>query len=265
MIEKTLKMLGLNENEIKIYLTLITLGSAPASVIGKRTNIERSHSVYLCKKLVKKGFINYIEKNKVFIFTPVPPNDLFKIIEQEKRRVEDKEVRLQQIIGELKNMINPYATLPKIQFFEGVDGMINIYKDMLKENKDIYDCNMVDRSFMHEDIINYWANEYMPQREKMTNKAFSLYNRQTGFDEYTQYDKRVRRVTLFISSEEYPFKSQILIYGKKVAFCSLAANDLTGAIVENEAIRETQFSLFRLAWNYARTLPQNEAHKNVVI
>jgi len=48
---------------------------------------------------------------------------------------------------------------------------------MIKENKDIYDCNMVDRSFMHEDVINYWANEYMPQREKMTNRSFSLYNR----------------------------------------------------------------------------------------
>jgi HTH-type transcriptional regulator, sugar sensing transcriptional regulator len=265
MLKNTLKTLGLNDNEIEIYLTLITLGSAPASVIGKRANIERSHTIYLCKRLVKKGFITFIEKNKTFIFTPVPPKELLKITEKEKKQVEDKETKLHQIIGELQNMINPNAALPKIQFFEGVDGMINIYKDMLKENKDIYDCNMVDRTYMHEDVINYWTNEYMPQREKMTNRSFSLYNRQTGKDEYTKYDKKVRRITLFLSQEDFPFRSQILIYGKKVAFCSLAATDLTGAIIENEAIWETQFSMFRLAWNYARTLPQNQAHRNVVI
>ncbi len=265
MLNETLKLLGLNENEINIYLTLISLWSSPASVIWKRANIERSHAIYIAKRLVKKWFITFINKNNSFIYTPVHPDDLLKIINNEKEKTNEKEIKLNWIIWELKNMINPNASLPKIQFFEWVDWMINIYKDMIKENKDIYDCNMVDRSFMHEDVINYWANEYMPQREKMTNRSFSLYNRPAWYDEYTKYDKKVRRITLFLPQEEFPFKSQILIYWKKVAFCSLAANDLTGAIIENESIWETQFSLFRLAWNYARTLDQNRKFKDVNI
>ena len=265
MIEKTLQKLGLNEKEIKAYLTLLALGSVPASIIAKRANIERSHTIYICKSLVKKGFVNYIEKNNAFIFTASPPKELFRLIEKERKELKQKETQLHGIIGALENMIHPATTLPKIQFFEGVDGMISIYKDMLKENEDIYDCNMVDRSFMHPDFINYWINEYMPQREKMKNRSFSLYNRESGFDEYTQWDEKVRRITLFLPKDKFPFRSQILIYGKKIAFCSLDASDLMGVIIENEAILETQFSLFSLAWNHAKTLPQNKKYKDVVI
>ena len=265
MLEETLKLLGLNENEINIYLTLISLGSAPASMIGKRAKTERSHAIYLCKRLVKKGFINFIEKNNTFIFTPVPPRELTLMIEKEKNEVAKKELKLNQAIAQLEKMINPNSSLPKIHFFEWVTWMINIYKDMLKENKDIYDCNMVDRSFMHEDVINYWAEEYMPQRRNMTNRSFTLYNRPEWFDEYTQHDKKVRRITLFLPQKEFPFKSQIMIYWNKVAFCSLDKNDMTWAIIENEAIKETMFSLFKLAWNYAKNLKENSVNKNVEI
>lgn len=265
MINETLKLLGLNENEISIYLTALSLGNAPASLIGKRVNIERSHTIYICKGLVKKWFLTFIEKNNTFFYSPIPPYKLLQITEKEKKEIEDKETKLNRIIWELESMINPNTSLPKVKFYEWVDWMIDIYKDMLKEWADIYDCNMIDRTFMHEDVINYWANEYMPAREKMTNRSFTLYNRPTGFDEYTQWDEKVRRVTLFIPPDIYPFKSQVLIYWKKVAFCSLDRKDLTGAIIENDAIHETQFSMFRLAWNYARALPKNKKYKDVEI
>ena len=265
LIYHTLKNLDLNDNEINVYLTLLQIGSSPASAIGKRAGIERSHCVYICKRLLKKRSITFVEKNNAFIFTALPPKELFNILESEKRETEDKEIQLNRIIGLLENMVNENTSLPKIQFFEGVDGMIRIYQDILEANKDIYDCNIIDKSLVHKDIISYWKNEYMPQREKMTNKSFSLYNREEGFEEYTKYDKKVRRTTLFIPKEEFPFKSQIMIYGKKIAFLSLSSHDLTGTIIENDAIFETQFSLFRMAWNYAKTLPRNECYVGVEI
>jgi HTH-type transcriptional regulator, sugar sensing transcriptional regulator len=265
MIEEVLKNMGLNDKEIKVYLTLMSLGSAPASAIGKRADIERSHSIYLCKSLVKKGFVSYIEKNKTFLFTPKPPKELFKLFNKQKKEIEEKETQLHRVVGELENMINPHASLPKIQFFEGVDGLIDVYKDILKEGADIYDCNVIDKTHVHPEIIDYWRDEYMPTREKMTNRSFTLYNRETGYEEYTKFDKKVRRITLFLPASRFPFKSQVMLYGKKVAFLSLASSDLTGALIENDAIWETQMSLFRLAWDAARRLPQNKEYKDVEI
>lgn len=265
IIIKTLQDLGLNQNEISIYLTLLSVGSAPASTIGKRAGIERSYSVYLCKGLVEKGFIQSIHRNNSFIFTPLNPQELFHILEKEKKQIKHKEDQLHRIMGDLQNMLQPEISLPKIRFFEGVDGMIAIYKDMLKEQADIYDCNIIDRSTIHPEVIRYWSEEYMPAREKMSNRSFTLYNRQEGHDEYVAWDKKVRRITLFIPENIFPFKSQILIYAKKVAFLSMGATDLTGVILENELIRKTQFSLFHLAWNYARTLPENQEFKDVEI
>ncbi len=53
-MKNTLKDLGLSSKEIDIYLTLLPIGKASASVIAYRTGISRSTAKYICNQLVQK-------------------------------------------------------------------------------------------------------------------------------------------------------------------------------------------------------------------
>jgi sugar-specific transcriptional regulator TrmB len=168
MVEDTLRELGLNDKEIKIYLSLLPLGSAPASILGKRTKITRSTAQYSCQQLVKKGLISVIEKNNSFIYTPESPDKIIYLLEQQKKEIENKEAQVNRIIGNLKNMMSTSAVLPKVQFFEGKQGIIDAFG---KLKKDISENHKVSN-----EILNYVDPVSEDFDQKIIDTVYDLVN-----------------------------------------------------------------------------------------
>lgn len=263
-IRQALKMLDLSELEVTVYLHLLQIGNTPASVLARRLNYNRSTTRYTLENLRKKKLIIQADQNGTFYFSAENPEKILLICREEKTKIERKESVLSQVVGDLKNLQNPYAQIPKVQFFEGVDGVKNIYMDVIREGKTIFGYSRVDEVNVHPEILEFLRNEYTPARIECGNKAFMLYN-DIHSDEYLRKDKALNRVTLRIPSNVVEFHSCFHIYGNKVAFYSRTESDLTGILIENDIIRRDQFSLFKMAWNHVKSFPQNKPYKNITL
>lgn len=264
MIEDILFKIGLNNNEIAIYLALLPIGGVPASILGQKTGINRSTAQYTCQQLAKKGLIQMVQKNQTFLYYPESPDKLLYLLEQEKKEVQQKENSIERILGDLKAMINPEVKLPKIHFYEGIKGLIEMFNDVLTEAAPLYGAAILDDQ-VHPKILTYLAEEYRPKRQKIGNPARMLFNNNKQTLKYRENDSAVNRVSLLLPYDQFPFDSCCHIYANKVAFYSYRKTDLTGVIIENNLVHATQMSLFRLAWDQARTLPINEQNKEVRI
>jgi len=262
--EEILESLGLNNTELKIYLALLPVGSVPASMLGKRTGISRSTAQYACHNLQKKGLLKVFKKNNTFIYSPEPPEKLVFLLEEEKKEIEEKEENVKRIVGELKAMINPHAVMPKVTFYEGVEGLKDMLDDVLIENFPLYGVLKISEETDPE-ITDYLMNEYTQKRMKLQNPAFMLFNDNKMTHDYRKHDKAVNRISLLLPDKEFPFDSCCNIYGNKVAFYSYESHDLTGVLIDNEHVASTQLSIFKLAWDHARTFKTNQKHKNVEI
>src|SRR3989344_9271625 len=102
LVDETLAELGLSKKEIAIYLALLSTGTAPASTLGKRTSITRSTAQYTCQQLHKQGLVQKVQKGNTYLFTPEPPEKLQLLLQKQKEALEQKEDRVNRIIGELK-------------------------------------------------------------------------------------------------------------------------------------------------------------------
>lgn len=264
MIEKVLESLGLTDKEVAIYLALLPLGNAPASALGNRTGINRSTAQYICQQLTKKGIIRSLQKNNTFIYSPESPEKLLYLIDQEKKVLEEKTEQTNRIIGQLKGMINPQAVLPKVKFFEGVDGLIEMFEDALTERKTLYGAAKLDNS-VDERMFKYVTDRYVPERIKLKFQAFMLFNDDEMSKQYQQNDTAMNRISMLMPLEEFPFESSCHIYGDKVAYYSWHKNDLSGVIIQNTHIHNTALSIFKAAWRYAKTMPANKKHRAVEI
>ena len=90
---KSLKQLGLQEKEIKVYLVILKLGSLPAQMIASETDIKRTTVYLVLEKLKKIGLVGeIIEKNKKLFFAE-KPEKLLKIARQKKKEIEKEEKR----------------------------------------------------------------------------------------------------------------------------------------------------------------------------
>jgi sugar-specific transcriptional regulator TrmB len=118
-LQQTLKKLGLNEKEIKVYLALLRSGKTKPSTLAKVTKLNRATLYNIAKSLLSKGVIAEDVSGKILYFSPLPPNKLGNILEQSKRELKEKEELVKSAISELSLIaVGKSYPVPKISFIE---------------------------------------------------------------------------------------------------------------------------------------------------
>ncbi len=118
-INTTLKEIGLNDKEIKLYLTLIKHGRMVPAILAKLTKINRATVYNIAKSLLSRGIIAEDYAGKTLYLTALPPQSLQQIIEKQQRELTDKQKLIGQAIQELSLMTaDKKYPVPRIQFIE---------------------------------------------------------------------------------------------------------------------------------------------------
>lgn len=247
-IKKTLEKLGLNEKEIKIYLTSLSLGQAPASVLWQKHNIVRSTANYTCQSLVDKWLMSVIQKGNTFLFSPENPQKLLSMVNKEYDIVEKKFHDTRMIMDDLQSLMNPARKLPKVKYFTGVEGLKEMFEDVLSYNDNIR--WFIDLSWdINAEIMEYIKFEYISKRHEKWLKAFSIFNDVDITEAWKKNSENKKREYKVLENKNYPLENCIQIYAGKVAFYSLKNDDLTGVIIDNKYIYDTQSTLFNFIWD----------------
>lgn len=264
MIQDILLKLGLNQTQIKIYLMLLKAGTSPASILGKRTNTPRSTARYTCQQLANKGIIIATKRNNTLLFTPKDPRDLNILLENDKKEIQEKEKKLNQAISELKNLYNPQIHLPKVTYYEGIDEVIKLIEDNLKTDGTTYSALKMDEVFKNQ-LYDYVQNHYLSKAIKHGGQVRSIFCDNKLSKDYAKLNHKVNRISLFVPEQKYSFAQYFHIYDDSVVFLSSTKGQIYGVKIQDENTRNTQLAIFKLAWDYARTLKINEKYKDLTL
>ena len=69
-----LKEAGLTDGETRTYLALLEVGSSTIGPVLKKSGVNRSIIYRIIEKLIKKGLVSYITKEKTKYYQAAPPN-----------------------------------------------------------------------------------------------------------------------------------------------------------------------------------------------
>ncbi len=232
-----LKEYGLSENEIKVYITLLKTGESTAQTIAKNANLPRTTTYHLLESLLQKGLVSVVIKETIKYFQPVSPNKLVEILEYKKRLV-------QETLPELTALAETIRLKPKAVIFEGTTGIRSILEDVLEEKKIIYHYGDI---LSLQDTLQYIFPQYLKKRVERKIPIKIICKREEPHKELLKSSKKQFREFVFIP-HNYPLKSSVFIYSKKVAILSLQKESYYGIIIENEDFYETQKNLFELLW-----------------
>lgn len=122
MYEKELKELGLTDNEIKVYLSLLQKGSLNPTQLSSTTGLHRSYIYDTLERLLEKGIVNTILINNKKNFQAVNPKVLREIFEIKLKH-------LDSILPQLSTIFIDNKTETNIELHKGN----NVYKTMLKD------------------------------------------------------------------------------------------------------------------------------------
>lgn len=242
MLKNQLLQLDLSEKEAETYLTLLSIGTNPVSIIANRAELTRTTVYSILENLHKKGLVTYFEKNKVRYYSAERPEIILSMLDRQIRESNLKKKRFQELMPELRNLINKDAGTPQVRYFEGIAGIEEIYLDTLSATEKLAysivpNINAELRKFL-DDYVQQRVSKNIPVRAIFPDTAKAKHKNDTA----------LLRQSRYVPADKFPFSCEINIYNNKIAYISLQGPHYHGVILESAPIAATERAIFELAW-----------------
>lgn len=246
MLEE-LKKMGLSENEAKVYLALLELGSSTAQQIAQKAQVNRATTYVQVESLMKMGLVTSFDKGKKTFLRAEDPEYLKKVIEKQKLAIKDEESALQNILPQLGNLFLSAGERPRVRFFEGLEGVQTISEEVLKSGvKNIEAINSADIVLQK---YPQQLEEYTPRRIKKGIHSKLIYTSSRG-PFLKESDTAALRESRFIPQEKLAFYGDITIFGNKFSLEVTGAKPF-GIIIESKELADSMRALFNFMWGSA--------------
>ncbi|NOS68074.1 MAG: hypothetical protein HOO67_06995 [Candidatus Peribacteraceae bacterium] len=266
MIEAFLQTLGLNENEIKIYLYLLTHGESIASIIAKRLTMKRATVYQVLETLESKELVSSFEKNKVAHFDAVDPEDIVRLCEQRVSQMQRIREKADVLKGEFKKL-RERGKMPtleirgKIKYYEGMDAVTDLINETLEEKHSEQLCFGLNT--YHAELAGDDWGQYTKLRVKKGMHVKSIQPDTEAAIEYKSRDKDELRETLLVPHEKFPGRCEINLIGNMIAIYTTRGQSPMGMKMYNKDMAEALTSLFRLAWERAEFYDKKKPKGNL--
>jgi len=149
--------IGLTEKEAQTYLTSLKVGTNPASVIARRSGLNRCTTYAVLESLIKKGLIYQIKRDTTRYFTSVEPYRLITFLEEKQRDISFYKNEISSHIAQFDSLKHPHQVLPIIKSYSGKAGIKKLYNEAINEPFLLINANCENQK-----LQNRFFDQYAP-------------------------------------------------------------------------------------------------------
>jgi sugar-specific transcriptional regulator TrmB len=242
-LKKALDTIGLNKNEMTVLLVLLESSPMLVSAIAKAAKLNRSTTYGVLKMLSDKGLASSTNKKGVIRYQSIAPEQLPSYIERRRDLLADTKQQVEALLPQLKLLRTKGKSLPKVQFFEGVEGVKQAYEDTLENNqgKLLKDISGVDAAF--ERLGEEWATYYLKKRTRLGITCIDLAPESGWAHKNKESDAKYLRTTKFLEAK-YGFQAELALYDNKIGIFSYAQEHPIALIIEDDTVSDMMQKLF---------------------
>ena len=213
-----------------------------ASKVAKEARLNRTTTYGVLNDLIEKGLVSKVKTRSATLFQSIAPELLPDYIARKREELRHREEELRSALPQILLMRNKANVLPKVQFFEGEEGVKQAYEDTLENNKGrkIQDITGVDAVFKR--LGEKWVAYYMTKRAEKGISCVDLAPDSDWARRNSEDDPKYRRVTKLLPPE-FGFNAEISLYDNKVGIFSYAENPVA-LIIEDDTIAYAMKQLF---------------------
>lgn len=246
-VRSALRRLDLSGHQQTIYLSLLTSGATTARILSSRTGITRPSVYDQLKSLRELNLVVEIEVDSKTHFAAADIKHLNALLEDKIDRLKQSRDFLEEALPSLRESLETID--PKIRFFEGVEGVKQLLKDVMwhsnstmyvywptEQMNEIFDEKFLDWFDARRTVRKLTIKSLWPESVKKTDlKLFKNLP--------SDLQKKLPKGTT--SDMAY------MIYDKKVAFIS-SSTEAFGFITESQEFAHLQKMHFQALWKSAK-------------
>ncbi len=247
-LTKTLDSFGLSAKESAVYLAILELGRGTVTQISRKANINRTSGYDILDSLMGRGLVRVSGKEPKQEYVAESPDNIIALLKKRLVETQQSIAAAKDLIPKLKSM-HRVEDRPQIKFYEGTEGLRQVYEDTLTSKESIRAYATVDD--MHKGLPNYFPEYYKRRAGKGISIRAIVPKTEAGL-ERGKMDAEEKREIAFVPADQYYFSPEINIYDNKVMVASW--REKLGIIIESAEIADAMKKIYELAWAQAKRL-----------
>ncbi len=237
-----LKELGLDENEIKVYVSCLNNNGISVKDISKKSGLIRTTVYGVLHSLINKGLVSTMKKDGVKLFIAASPKELLNILDQ-KREI------ISSILPKLNELSKTKGITQNVEFFEGANGVKTITNDIISVSNETVKILGAGKKWI--EFSRPFSTVYYRKKKEANVKTKSIAT-DTKEERKILKDKIVKNSEFRFLKNVDLTKSATFIYHDKVSFVNYEKESPRGFIIQDKEFNKTQNDLFDILWKIAK-------------
>jgi len=247
MIRDTLQKIGLTDGEVKVYLSLLELGSSTTWGITKKSGISGSKVYEVLDRLAKKGLVSYVTKNNVKYFEAANPARILDYLDTKSKEINSEKDEIKKIIPDLI-LKQTSSVKAEVRVYTGFEGAKTVY------DENVRDCKKGDEmlGWGLTDQPKSWEY-YFNEKEKIRDKRGIVYKMILNEKYRDLYmARRDFKNTYFrFFPKELEMPASVIIWKNKISLYVITAEPIT-ILIESQAVADSFRKYFYIMWEQAK-------------
>jgi len=235
------KELGLSESEIKVYISLLELGSSTAGDIISKSKLQNSVVHRALNSLIEKSLISIVLNGRRRIYSAVNPENFFNFIE-------DKKVRFKEILPELKKKQNLTKVKENAFVFKGIKGIKEVYNLMINQKAGEYLTYGGGKPCVEKMGETWWLNLH---QRRIANKLKARQIFDKSVQEIGKKIEQLKFTNVRYLPEEFAQFQETVISGNYIAI-NVFSEEPYSFLIQDKNVAEGYRKHFEILWKRAK-------------
>ena len=240
MDTQILEDIGLTGSEIKVFLTLLELGSSTAGKVVGKSGLQNAVVHRAFHSLIEKGLITYVFEGKIKQYQSIEPKLLLNFIDEKKQKLE-------KLLPELEAKRKLQKEKPKARIFQGIRGVKELLNLMLDSNSKEYLAYGGPQK-AHELLEDFFWESFHRKRISKKIKAKLIFHPSLKW-----WGKKLNRFKLTeikTTKKDFEELTETIICGNRIAII-IYLDKPFGFLIEDEMVAISYTNFFEMLWKTA--------------
>ena len=247
-MQSILKSIGFDEKLSGVYLAALASGEVSITELARNAGLKRPTAYLVVEELQMLGMLSVTLQGKRKAYSAVHPHRLLELTRFRARRVEE-------VLPELVALHNAPKSKPKIQVFEGAEGVRALYRELYQSlnNKEeaLWFARIgALREYLPESLSEYKKLLRQLHHPKIRELNFGDEDGKRWLGEMKRLRGKHHHIRLLPTDFEFGYTDN-LIFGNKLVIFSLRRNAFV-VIIESADVAATYRALFEWAWTQGK-------------
>jgi len=237
MNTQILEDLGLTGAEIKVFITLLELGSSTAGPVVEKSGLQNAVVHRAFHSLSEKGLISHILEGKIKHYQTIEPKQLLDFIDE-------KRSQLESIIPELEAKQSHEKEKPSATLFQGIRGVKELLNSIIEtKNQNYYAYGGPKKA---QDLLgdHFWGGFHQRRIDRKIPAQLIFHQ---SLKTWGQYLNKKKLTILRYTSKEIEELTETIICGSKVGII-IYSDKPYGFLIKEELVAKAYKKTFDILW-----------------